>query len=89
MQPLSFTLHSPFYTRLFSWQLQDDAIAHDGERLKTTEANVRQLQRHFEADTVPWIQKLRQKEQELQRRLLHVSCLSALVSLSERGPDGS
>lgn len=31
-----------------------------------------QLRRHFETDTLPWIQRLRQKEQELQRRLLKV-----------------
>ncbi|XP_022776312.1 nuclear pore complex protein NUP54-like isoform X2 [Durio zibethinus] len=28
------------------------------------------LQRHFQADTLPWIQRMRQKEQSLQRRLL-------------------
>lgn len=31
-----------------------------------------QLQRHFQADTLPWIQRMRQKEQGLQRRLLRV-----------------
>lgn len=31
-----------------------------------------QLRRHFETDTLPWVQRLHQKEQELQRRLLKV-----------------
>lgn len=31
-----------------------------------------QLQRHFQADTLPWIQRMQQKEQILQRRLLRV-----------------
>lgn len=31
-----------------------------------------QLQRHFQTDTLPWIQKLKHKEQGLQRRLLRV-----------------
>ncbi|KAF7123821.1 hypothetical protein RHSIM_Rhsim12G0102200 [Rhododendron simsii] len=34
-----------------------------------------QLQRHFQADTLPWIERLRQKEQGLQRRLLRVDLL--------------
>lgn len=34
-----------------------------------------QLRRHFETDTLPWLQRLHQKEQELQRRTLKVhSC---------------
>ncbi|GBG76194.1 hypothetical protein CBR_g21943 [Chara braunii] len=53
-------------------KLQDEAIEEDTNRLRITENNVKQLQRHFEVDTMPWIQRLRQKEQELQRRLLHV-----------------
>lgn len=51
-------------------KLQDEALAADVQRLQATEANVKLLQRHFEIDTIPWIQRLRQKEQELQRRLL-------------------
>ena len=34
-----------------------------------------QLQRHFQADTLPWIQRMREKEQGLQRRLLRVRLL--------------
>ena len=34
-----------------------------------------QLQRHFQADTLPWIQRMREKEQGLQRRLLRVGLL--------------
>ncbi|KAI5062805.1 hypothetical protein GOP47_0021352 [Adiantum capillus-veneris] len=51
-------------------KMQDEALAADVQRLQATEANVKSLQRHFEIDTVPWMQKLRQKEQELQRKLL-------------------
>lgn len=31
-----------------------------------------QLQRHFQADTIPRIERMRQKEQGLERRLLRV-----------------
>lgn len=51
-------------------KLQDEALAADSQRLHATETNVKLLQRHFEIDTLPWIQRLRQKELELQRRLL-------------------
>eukprot|EP00249_Psilotum_nudum_P009678 c22089_g1_i1 orf=736-2061(-) len=51
-------------------KLQDEALAADAQRLQATESNVKLLRRHFEIDTLPWIQRLRQKEQELQRRLL-------------------
>ncbi|CAK9137295.1 unnamed protein product [Ilex paraguariensis] len=37
-----------------------------------TQSNVKMLQRHFQADTLPWNKMLRQKEQGLQRRLLRV-----------------
>ncbi|KAG6555359.1 hypothetical protein Mapa_002585 [Marchantia paleacea] len=53
-------------------KLQDDCIAADVQRLQATETNVKLLHRHFDTDTVPWIQRLRHKEQELQRRLLKV-----------------
>ncbi|KAH9567533.1 hypothetical protein CY35_03G031800 [Sphagnum magellanicum] len=53
-------------------KLQDEAITADVQRLQATEANVKLLRRHFETDTLPWIQRLHQKEQELQRRLLKV-----------------
>ncbi|XP_047958453.1 nuclear pore complex protein NUP54-like isoform X1 [Salvia hispanica] len=51
-------------------KLQDEVILSDSERLKLTQSNVKMLQRHFQADTLPWIQKMQQKEQVLQRRLL-------------------
>lgn len=53
-------------------KLQDEAIAADVQRLQATESNVKLLRRHFETDTLPWIQRLRQKEQELQRRSVKV-----------------
>ncbi|KAF6173559.1 hypothetical protein GIB67_037472 [Kingdonia uniflora] len=53
-------------------RLQDEAIFSDAERLKATQTNVKLLQRHFQADTLPSIQRMRQKEQGLQRRLLRV-----------------
>ncbi|KAI7998909.1 Nuclear pore complex protein NUP54 [Camellia lanceoleosa] len=37
-----------------------------------TQSNVKLLQRHFQADTLPWIERMRQKEHGLQRRLLRV-----------------
>ncbi|XP_073013851.1 nuclear pore complex protein NUP54 [Typha latifolia] len=53
-------------------KLQDEVIVSDAERLRMTHANVKMLQRHFQADTVPWIQRLKQKEQVIQRRLLRI-----------------
>ncbi|XP_019200369.1 PREDICTED: nuclear pore complex protein NUP54 [Ipomoea nil] len=53
-------------------KLQDEVIFSDAERLKLTQSNVKMLQRHFQADTLPWIERMRQKEQGLQRRLLRV-----------------
>ncbi|KAL5760167.1 hypothetical protein ACOSQ2_019005 [Xanthoceras sorbifolium] len=53
-------------------KLQDDVIVSDAERLRITQSNVKMLQRHFQAETLPWIQRMRQKEQSLQRRLLRV-----------------
>lgn len=53
-------------------QLQDEVIVSDAERLKMTQSNVKMLQRHFQADTLPWIERMRQKEQILQRRLLRL-----------------
>ncbi|XXG50252.1 hypothetical protein AAC387_Pa02g4298 [Persea americana] len=53
-------------------KLQDEAITSDAERLQMTQTNVKMLQRHFQADTLPWIQRMKQKEQGLQRRLLRV-----------------
>ncbi|XVE85299.1 hypothetical protein DITRI_Ditri17bG0080600 [Diplodiscus trichospermus] len=51
-------------------KLQDEVILSDAERLRMTQSNVKLLQRHFQAETLPWIQRMRQKEQSLQRRLL-------------------
>ncbi|XP_054786040.1 nuclear pore complex protein NUP54 [Prosopis cineraria] len=53
-------------------KIQDEVIVSDAERLRITQSNVKMLQRHFQADTLPWIQRLQQKEQILQRRLLRV-----------------
>ncbi|KAG5521857.1 hypothetical protein RHGRI_034176 [Rhododendron griersonianum] len=53
-------------------KLQDEVLLSDAERLRMTQSNVKMLQRHFQADTLPWIERLRQKEQGLQRRLLRV-----------------
>lgn len=53
-------------------KLQDEVMASDEERLRMTQNNVKMLQRHFQADTLPWIQKLKHKEQGLQRRLLRM-----------------
>ncbi|XP_065876320.1 nuclear pore complex protein NUP54 [Euphorbia lathyris] len=53
-------------------KLQDEVILSDADRLRMTQSNVKMLQRHFQGETLPWIQRLRQKEQCLQRRLLRV-----------------
>lgn len=53
-------------------KLQDEVIISDAERLRATQSNVKMLQRHFQAETLPWIERMRQKEQSLQRRLLRV-----------------
>ncbi|KAL2903645.1 Nuclear pore complex protein NUP54, partial [Bienertia sinuspersici] len=53
-------------------KLQDEVIVADAERLQMTQSNVKTLQRHFQADTLPRIERLKQKEQGLQRRLLRV-----------------
>ncbi|XP_030956501.1 nuclear pore complex protein NUP54 [Quercus lobata] len=53
-------------------KLQDDVIVSDAERLRITQSNVKMLQRHLQADTLPLIERMRQKEQGLQRRLLRV-----------------
>nr|XP_016478480.1 PREDICTED: nuclear pore complex protein NUP54-like [Nicotiana tabacum] len=48
-----------------------------------TQSNVKTLQRHFQADTLPWIERMRQKEQGLQRRLLRV--MRILEALEGKG----
>ncbi|CAA0832662.1 Nuclear pore complex protein NUP54 [Striga hermonthica] len=68
-------------------KLQDEVILSDSERLKMTQTNVKMLQRHFQADTLPWIQRMQQKEQGLQRRLLRVMrIIEALESKGSRLP---
>ncbi|KAK1294887.1 hypothetical protein QJS10_CPA16g00986 [Acorus calamus] len=64
-------------------KLQDEVLASDAERLRTTQSNVKMLQRHFQAETLPWIQRMRQKEQGLQRRLLRV--MRILEALEGKG----
>ncbi|CAL5437534.1 unnamed protein product [Camellia sinensis] len=67
--------------------LQDEVILSDVERLRMTQSNVKLLQRHFQADTLPWIERMRQKEQGLQRRLLKVMrIVEALEGKSCRVP---
>ncbi|GAB2280620.1 Nuclear pore complex protein Nup54 [Dionaea muscipula] len=53
-------------------KLQDEVLVSDAERLQSTQSNVKMLQRHLQADTLPRIERLRQKEHGLQRRLLRV-----------------
>ncbi|KAK9751160.1 hypothetical protein RND81_02G246500 [Saponaria officinalis] len=53
-------------------KLQDEVIVSDADRLRMTQSNVKTLQRHFQADTLPRIERLKQREQGLQRRLLRV-----------------
>ncbi|KAL2519701.1 Nuclear pore complex protein [Abeliophyllum distichum] len=53
-------------------KLQDEVILSDSERLKMTQSNVKMLHRHFQVDTLPRIQRMQQKEQVLERRLLRV-----------------
>ncbi|CAL0306372.1 unnamed protein product [Lupinus luteus] len=53
-------------------KIQDEVIVSDAERLRITQSNVKILQRHFQADTLPRIQRMKQKEQILQQRLLKV-----------------
>ncbi|WOL00378.1 nuclear pore complex protein [Canna indica] len=68
-------------------KLQDEVLASDAERIKMTQANVKMLQRHFQADTLQWIQRLKQKEQVLLRRLLRVMrIVEALESKGYRMP---
>ncbi|KAM0984364.1 hypothetical protein ACFX14_011925 [Malus domestica] len=64
-------------------KLQDEVLLSDAERLQMTQSNVKMLQRHFQADTLPWIERMRQKEQGLQRRLLRV--MRILEALEGKG----
>ncbi|KAK4354213.1 hypothetical protein RND71_026407 [Anisodus tanguticus] len=63
--------------------LQDKVIVSDAERLQMTQSNVKMLQRHFQADTLPWIERMRHKEQGFQRRLLRV--MRILEALEGKG----
>ncbi|EPS71949.1 hypothetical protein M569_02807, partial [Genlisea aurea] len=68
-------------------KLQDEVMLSDSERLKTTQGNVKMLQRHFQADTVPWIQRMQQKELCLQRRLIRaMRIIEALEGKGTRLP---
>lgn len=53
-------------------KLQDEILVSDADRLRITQSNVKVLQRHFQADTIPRIERMRQKEHGIQRRLLRV-----------------
>ncbi|KAL8218854.1 hypothetical protein R6Q57_022227 [Mikania cordata] len=64
-------------------KLQDEVIVSDAERLQMTQTNVKVLQRHFQADTFPRIERLRQSEQVLQRRLLRL--MRILEALEAKG----
>ncbi|KAL6611387.1 hypothetical protein ACP70R_039315 [Stipagrostis hirtigluma subsp. patula] len=68
-------------------KLQDEVLASDTERLSMTRSNVKKLQRHFQADTYPWIQRLKQQELVIQRRLLRfVRIVEALENRGYRSP---
>ncbi|KAK3124794.1 hypothetical protein QOZ80_7BG0593170 [Eleusine coracana subsp. coracana] len=68
-------------------KLQDEVLASDTERLSMTHSNVKKLQRHFQADTHPWIQRLKQQELVIQRRLLRfVRIVEALENRGYRIP---
>ncbi|XP_050375168.1 nuclear pore complex protein NUP54 [Argentina anserina] len=64
-------------------KLQDEVILSDADRLQMTQSNVKMLQRHFQADTIPRIERMRQKEQVLERRLLRV--MRILEALEGKG----
>ncbi|KAI3817468.1 hypothetical protein L1987_11259 [Smallanthus sonchifolius] len=64
-------------------KLQDEVILSDAERLQMTQTNVKLLQRHFQADTFPRIERLRQSEKALQRRLLRL--MRILEALEAKG----
>lgn len=64
-------------------KLQDEVILSDAERLQMTRTNVKVLQRHFQADTFPRMERLRQSEKALQRRLLRL--MRILEALEAKG----
>ncbi|CAD5313631.1 unnamed protein product [Arabidopsis thaliana] len=65
-------------------KLQDEVLVSDRDRIKTTQSNVKMLQRHLQASTFPSIERLRQKEQSLQRRMLRV--MRIIEGLEGKGP---
>ncbi|CAN6165874.1 unnamed protein product [Urochloa humidicola] len=68
-------------------KLQDEVLVSDTDRLSMTHSNVKKLQRHFQADTYPWIQRLKQQELAIQRRLLRfVRIVEALENRGYRSP---
>nr|TKW31566.1 hypothetical protein SEVIR_2G113900v2 [Setaria viridis] len=68
-------------------KLQDEVLVSDTDRLSMTHSNVKKLQRHFQADTYPWIQRLKQQELVIQRRLLRfVRIVEALENRGYRSP---
>ncbi|WVZ62738.1 hypothetical protein U9M48_012448 [Paspalum notatum var. saurae] len=68
-------------------KLQDEVLVSDTDRLSMTQSNVKKLQRHFQADTYPWIQRLKQQELVIQRRLLRfVRIVEALENRGYRSP---
>ncbi|CAD6226001.1 unnamed protein product [Miscanthus lutarioriparius] len=64
-------------------KLQDEVLVSDTDRLSMTHSNVKKLQRHFQADTYPWIQRLKQQELVIQRRLLRL--VRIVETLENRG----
>uniref|UniRef100_A0ACD5V0Y8 Uncharacterized protein n=1 Tax=Avena sativa TaxID=4498 RepID=A0ACD5V0Y8_AVESA len=64
-------------------KLQDEVLVSDTERLSMTHSNVRKLQRHFQADTYPWIQRLKHQELVIERRLLRI--MRIVEALENRG----
>ncbi|KAL5198736.1 hypothetical protein ABZP36_002248 [Zizania latifolia] len=64
-------------------KLQDEVLVSDTERLSMTHSNVKKLQRHFQADTYPWIQRLKQQELVIERRLLRI--MRIVEALENRG----
>ncbi|KAK4777821.1 hypothetical protein SAY87_018008 [Trapa incisa] len=66
-------------------KLQDEVIHSDAERLRITQSNVKLIQRHLLADTLPCIQRMRQKEQCLQRRILRVMRIVEALELKGFG----
>uniref|UniRef100_J3MK48 Nucleoporin Nup54 alpha-helical domain-containing protein n=1 Tax=Oryza brachyantha TaxID=4533 RepID=J3MK48_ORYBR len=67
----------------FRLKLQDEVLVSDADRLSMTHSNVKKLQRHFQADTYPWIQRLKQQELVTERRLLRI--MRIVEALENRG----